>query len=237
MAFRRAYSSKVVSHSRWLVPVACLSVINHLDSPAGPAAVSSLTVLVHAAVTVEPSSVVSQKEEDTVTVTLPLAGVHVIVGEGRAAPLGLGSPGRDGHQPPLWTTRALGHWNNPRDHLLPVHLTLYHRSSLRRAKSGPKLNAGCFLISEETQRVSQRKAISHSCFSVAADVCAVTECLVAHVSRWLGHPSMPPSKLTGATLTTPPGHLLPSSPWQPVPLLTLAVTTTVVSRPVLDWIH
>lgn len=120
----------------------------------------------HAAVTVEPSLVVSQKEEEAVT--LPLAGVHVIVGKGRAALVGLGGPARDGRQPPLWAIRALGHWNNPRDHPLPVHLTVYCVSSLRRHKSGPKLKVGCFLLLEEIKNVSQRKALSRSHFSVVS---------------------------------------------------------------------
>lgn len=59
----------------------------------------------------------------------------------------------------------LGHRDSPRDHLLPIHLTL---SSLRGDKSGPTLNVGCFLFLGGIKRVSQRKTVSHSCFSVAA---------------------------------------------------------------------
>lgn len=58
----------------------------------GPAAESSLTAShMHATVKGKPSSLVSQKEEEE-TVTLPLAGVHVVMGGGRAAPRGSGEP-------------------------------------------------------------------------------------------------------------------------------------------------
>lgn len=112
----------------------------------------------HAAVTVAPSLVVSQKEEETVT--LPLAGVHVIMGEGKAA-LGMVTSLHSG---------PLGHGDTGTvlETTFSLFLTLYHWSSLRSDKSGPKMGVGCSLSSEEIKRVSRRKAISHSRFSVAA---------------------------------------------------------------------
>lgn len=151
-----------MSCSRRLVLVACLSVINHLDSPAGPAATSSLTVI--RACSCHSStffSCVTEREGDSRS---PVGWLECMSSRVRA-------------ELPLWVWVAqqdmvislhsgpLGHRDSPRDHLLPVHLTL---SSLRGDKSGPTLNVGCFLFLEGIKRVSQRKTVSHSCFSVAA---------------------------------------------------------------------
>lgn len=149
-----------MSHSHWLVRVACLSVINHLDSPAGPAATSSLTVIRACSCHSRTFFSCHRKRRRQSLFHWPECMSSWV----RA-------------RLPLWVWVAqqemvislhsglLGHWDNPRDHLLPVHLTL---SFLKGDKARPKLNVGCFLFLEEIKRVSQRKTISHSCFSVAA---------------------------------------------------------------------
>lgn len=178
----------------------------------------------HAAVTVKPSLVVSQREEETVT--LPLAGVHVIMGPGGAAPVGLGSPARGGHH---LRSKPLGHWDAVtilRDHLLPVHLTYcYHLSSLRRNdRCRPRLNVDASFMVKKSPVFWRKKRGSHKRghpppprLVLLRGHPAASECGGPHVQVsgdihpcLYGTCPVASSKLT--TLATLPDHFYPCSP-------------------------